>query len=356
MMNLLALALILSSMVAASFFSPPPATNPQILREGHRLIVVEFERQIPQASFSESRGSDISGEAKEKLLDAASVLPNVGQGLSQPQNTKVSSVFTDTKEKANQFEESAADAVKSVADRVKHNVAQIKDSVSGAVKSTAEEAKQKAVQIEESASVALKTAADKTKRKASQFHESARKAAKGAAETAVAASEDASGNISSFASKTADMAVAATGEIRRNLTDIIQRAWELGQDIAAFVSVGTAEAVRSAAAVAHLLGFATAYGTCVWVTFASNHVLASAMPRQQFGIVQSRIYPVYFRFLAIAVSVGLAGHILRGKERVQGYNLMAILATVLLNLVWLEPKATKVCSIISKYSHILLQM
>ncbi|KAH0453252.1 hypothetical protein IEQ34_017576 [Dendrobium chrysotoxum] len=332
MMNIVAVAFILSSIAAASFFSSPPVPglDHHVLREGHRLIVVEFDRQIPQpTSFAPS-----ASEANDEPLDAASVQPNVGQAVSQTPKGKISSVFTDAKKKASQFEESTADALKSVADRVTHKAAQIEESVSDRLKSAAEELKQKASKIEESSSTALKNAAEKTKQKATQFHESAGKAAKNAAETAVAASEDVAGNIS-------DMAAAATREIRRNLTEILQRAWELGQDVGAFVGAGAAEAARSAAAVAHLLGFATAYGTCMWVTFASNHVLASVMPRQQLGIVQSRIYPVYFRFLALAIGVGLAGHILNGKERVQGYNLMAVLAIVLLNLIWLEPKATK---------------
>ncbi|XP_020593336.1 uncharacterized protein LOC110033633 [Phalaenopsis equestris] len=297
MMNILALALILTSIATASFFSPPSDSNRQTICESHRLIVLQFERQIPQSSSFPSSAGEVAGETNKKPLDA-------GQDLSQPPKAKISSLFTDTKQKAIQLEESVSNTVKSAAKKLKHKASQIEETI----KSSAEEAKKKATRIEESASVAFKTAA----------------------ETALEAGQEVAGNISYSAAKTAE----STKDIRR-------LAWEIGRDLAAFVSAGVVNTVRSAAAVIHLLGFATAYGTCVWVTFVSNHVLASAMPRQQFGMLQSRIYPVYFRFLGVAVGVALAGHVLKGKDRVQAYNLMAMLAFVLLNVFWLERKATK---------------
>ncbi|GAB2220861.1 hypothetical protein Drorol1_Dr00008542 [Drosera rotundifolia] len=44
-----------------------------------------------------------------------------------------------------------------------------------------------------------------------------------------------------------------------------------------------------------LFGMAVGYGISVWVTFVMSHVLARVLPRQQFAIVQSKLYPVYFK-------------------------------------------------------------
>lgn len=60
--------------------------------------------------------------------------------------------------------------------------------------------------------------------------------------------------------------------MRKNLRDILQK---------------LKEAADVLAAVLHLRAFATAHGACVWVTFVSSHVLARALPRQQFGVLQS---------------------------------------------------------------------
>ncbi|GAB2239321.1 hypothetical protein Droror1_Dr00025234 [Drosera rotundifolia] len=44
-----------------------------------------------------------------------------------------------------------------------------------------------------------------------------------------------------------------------------------------------------------LFRMAMGYGISVWVTFVMSHVLAGVLPRQQFAIVQSKLYPVYFK-------------------------------------------------------------
>jgi hypothetical protein len=112
----------------------------------------------------------------------------------------------------------------------------------------------------------------------------------------------------------------------------------------------SAEVARTATAVMHLMGFAAAFGACVWVTFLSSHVLAAALPRQQLGVLQSKLYPVYFRAMACAVGLALAAHLLGAERsslaaRAQSFNLFAALGLVLANMLLLEPKATKVSSI-----------
>ncbi|KAK5771476.1 hypothetical protein PVK06_047680 [Gossypium arboreum] len=55
------------------------------------------------------------------------------------------------------------------------------------------------------------------------------------------------------------------------------------------------EALNKVMGIVKLLGLAIANGMSVWVTFISNYILAGQLPRQQFRVVQSKIYPVYFR-------------------------------------------------------------
>ncbi|KAK8952243.1 hypothetical protein KSP39_PZI004586 [Platanthera zijinensis] len=269
MMNIVALSLLLSSLAAGGggggVLSPPTHPNP-VLREGHRLIVVEYERELPPASII----SEIAEEDDDKPLDDGASI------ISHPSKEKISSLISKTKHKAAQLEESGSDAVASAAGKVK----------------------------------------------------------------------DAAANISDAAKKIADRAEETAEELRGNLTDILRRARELGRDAAAHVGVSAAGAARSALAVAHLLGFGIALGTCVWVTFLSSRVLAPSLARQQFAVVQSRIYPVYFRAVgfgvaaaAAAVFLGSAGS--GAAERTQGYILLAVLGMVMVNMLYLEPKATK---------------
>jgi hypothetical protein len=135
--------------------------------------------------------------------------------------------------------------------------------------------------------------------------------------------------------------------VSKNLTDIARRAREVASDAGAYLLGAPMEAARTATAVMHLLGFSMAYGACVWVTFVSSHVLAAALPRQQLGVVQSKLYPVYFRAMAYCIGLALAAHVL-GRERgsfaarAQSFNLLSALGLVLANMLLLEPKATKV--------------
>ncbi|WVZ85716.1 hypothetical protein U9M48_032607 [Paspalum notatum var. saurae] len=67
----------------------------------------------------------------------------------------------------------------------------------------------------------------------------------------------------------------------------------------------------------------------------------------QLGMLQSKLFPVYFRAMAYGVGLALAAHLL-GRERrsfasrAQSFNLLAALGLVLANMLFLEPKATKV--------------
>ncbi|PPR93357.1 hypothetical protein GOBAR_AA27315 [Gossypium barbadense] len=61
------------------------------------------------------------------------------------------------------------------------------------------------------------------------------------------------------------------------------------------------EALNKVMGIVKLLGLAIANGISVWVTFISNYILAGQLPRQQFRVVQSKIYPVYFRAMPYSI-------------------------------------------------------
>ncbi|KAH0716250.1 hypothetical protein KY284_009155 [Solanum tuberosum] len=137
-------------------------------------------------------------------------------------------------------------------------------------------------------------------------------------------------------------------EGKKDLKDIIVRGRDFFRDVFTYIfSLGN---LRHVMRLMHLLGFSVAYGMCIWVTFVSSYVLARALPRQQFAVVQSKIYPVYFKAMAYCVGLTFIGHFLSQKRRpyaslgeaVQGFNLLASISMLLVNFLYLEPRATKV--------------
>ncbi|THU70927.1 hypothetical protein C4D60_Mb08t30150 [Musa balbisiana] len=387
MMNLVTLGLLLSSLAAAGVWSPHHEPKPShhqqrqpaddhVLREGHRVVVVEYERQVPP-NFAEQvlhppATRRLIEEAKDKIQEAASVLPNLGQGVSTPParpdeaqaagsaksmicdaygvcKEKVAALIGKSKEKTTEIGDISKDAVKNAGEKA----SQLKEGAKGAVR----DAEERASQLKESAKDTVEDTIDAAKEKASmardkvestvdeasQIKENTKDAMEKVVESAKETGQDIARNIS--AKRAEHKAEKTARETRGNLTDIIRRAKEVAFDAAVYV--WAPESGQAAAAILHLLGFATAYGASVWVTFVSGNVLATALPRQQFGLVQSKLYPVYFRLVAYSTALTLVAHFFgRDRrilaERVQGYNLLGALVLVLINMFFLEPKATKV--------------
>lgn len=99
----------------------------------------------------------------------------------------------------------------------------------------------------------------------------------------------------------------------------------------------------------HLLTFATIYGSSLWVTFVSGIILSKNIPRQQFGFVQSRMFPVYLRVVAAGEGLLFLLHSIMHPwlsadtlERQQFQNFVWMIAATLVNVYLLEPRATKV--------------
>lgn len=101
---------------------------------------------------------------------------------------------------------------------------------------------------------------------------------------------------------------------------------------------------RLLAGLAGLLGCATAYGMCVWIVFVTGPARTGATPRWQLPAVERVVAGVYCRAMAWCVGGAALGHFvdLRSSGKCEGYNLLVSLLMVLVNLLYLKPRATKV--------------
>ncbi|KAJ7949679.1 Late embryogenesis abundant protein (LEA) family protein [Quillaja saponaria] len=395
MMNLLALCLVVTSLATAGVWSPSPNPEKQhknqgqdvIVKEGHRMIVVEYDQdghENTKISISPEHGhghasshkpdsmnnaednlasaaSGAIGGAKLKIKQTASVLPNLGQGLSQSSRNgeayvnpkelicdaygkckhKIADAMEKGKEKVSGTAHDALDKQKELAHELiskKKEVAHEAVDVAGdSILKAKETVSQKAHDIEENARKSVKEVMDIGKTIRGDIEMNVSKQVTEKAEAAKEAAKHTADKVVSGASKLKE-------EGKRELGGIIRQ----GHKAAKYV--GSKETMKSLMGVVNLMGFATAYGMCVWVTFISSYLLSRAMPRQQFGMVQSKIYPVYFRAMAYSIGLAMLGHLLSHRTRLfssksemlQVYNLLGSLLTVFFNALYLEPRATKV--------------
>ncbi|CAK9187380.1 unnamed protein product [Ilex paraguariensis] len=410
MMNIVALCFVLSSLAAAGVWSPSPEKRNHnqdvkdvITEEVHRVVVIEFEKEDGDAKasqvsdkgyISDSREmlskaapavEGVVEDAKEKLKDASSVLPNLGQGLSYPQDEQSGHTHSPCpkahesghthspcpkahEDKVYEIKEEAKDAVSGALGKVRETVARKRHETS----ETAREAKEKAREAKETVGEVSHKAKETVSKKAQEVEEmaketveKAKRVAKEALDMSKTMVEDIEKNASKImgmakekvtvkaekaeekAKHAAEKVKGTANRIKEKGNNIFHRARAVVHDVAAYVS--SPETMESLMGVVHLLGFSTAYGTCVWVTFISSYVLAGALPRQQFGIVQSKICPVYFSAVAYGVGMALVGHLLRQRRRLfwskvemfEACSLLASLLLVVANLLYLEPRATK---------------
>nr|GEU31929.1 putative late embryogenesis abundant domain-containing protein / LEA domain-containing protein [Tanacetum cinerariifolium] len=114
-----------------------------------------------------------------------------------------------------------------------------------------------------------------------------------------------------------------------------------------FVSL---ETIKSAISWFHLFGFSIAFGMGVWVTFFSSCVLRKSLSKQQFGMVLNKINMVYSKGMSYCVgaalfgflvSKGIKGVISNKMEMFQGFNLVCALVMSLINMIFFEPRTTK---------------
>ncbi|KAL4559692.1 hypothetical protein LXL04_031835 [Taraxacum kok-saghyz] len=112
-----------------------------------------------------------------------------------------------------------------------------------------------------------------------------------------------------------------------------------------------ADTIQSVISWCHLLGFSTAFGMGVWVTFFSSGILGKCIPKRRNQMIVSKLYVVYFRAMTLCVGTALIGYVVsRGRkvfslsnkmEIFQGFNLLSALIMSLINTMFLEPRITK---------------
>ncbi|GKV35213.1 hypothetical protein SLEP1_g43515 [Rubroshorea leprosula] len=315
MMNLLALSLVLGSLVVAGVWSPLPEKKLEgedvIVREDHnRIIIVETYDEDGQhntkVSFSppnKQHDGFIDSTKDMMIKEASSVLPNLGQGISPDGKTSGGGGGRHT----------AKEAKEKIAEKVHEDVA-MKRHMAHKAKETV---KEKTKDVKEG----TKEAIGKAKETGKQTMEAGKEAIDMAKETGTTIGSHIALNVSE-----------KIEDVRQNAAEMAKEAKETTEHATKRAKTGAnkiLDLVRnmvmldSLMGIANLLGFATAYGTGMWVTFASSYVLAELLPRQQFALVQSKTYPCLF------------------QEMFQAYNLLSSLLMVLFNALYLEPRATK---------------
>lgn len=108
------------------------------------------------------------------------------------------------------------------------------------------------------------------------------------------------------------------------------------------LSAGTSFGGPAAATAAHVLAWATQFGTMVYTTFFAGILMFKNLPRQTFGRLQSHLFPAYFSIIAACLAVqGLTLWLSPfGIAQKQAINLGVGLVATLGNLLVAEPAAT----------------
>ncbi|XP_056884818.1 transmembrane protein 205 [Takifugu flavidus] len=104
----------------------------------------------------------------------------------------------------------------------------------------------------------------------------------------------------------------------------------------------------AAAKVLHLLVLSFTWGMQVWVTFIAGFVLVQQVTLHTFGLVQSKLFPVYFYCQMGSSVISLALYavyhpreLLNGHESVQMALYFVALIMAFLNAQWFGPSVTE---------------
>ncbi|CAA7027235.1 unnamed protein product [Microthlaspi erraticum] len=173
-------------------------------------------------------------------------------------------------------------------------------------------------------------------------------------ETVARAARDVEETVAHEAQRTKEKVAGRAQEANERVTKKAQKAqnvWGKSKITVRRIGTAVAEALKltKVGSVVSLIGIAAAYGMCVWVTIISRYVLTSVLGRQQCGVVQSKVYPVYFKAISVGILVGLLGHVISRRRKVftvavemwQAVNLLCSILMVEANASFVEPRAIK---------------
>lgn len=338
-------------------------------------IVTEVKVEAKEAV---GKVKDVGGKVKDAVVKVKEVDKDSPERIGDHIEGNVSRKIGETKEQVKEVEEmvekggahkatervgemaeKAKDSVKSGAHRATERVGENSDKAKDSVKGCALKATERVGEMAEKAAETVKGGASRTTERVGEMAEKAadtvkdgsytKEKAKKAADTVKDSVHRVKEEGEEISAKAGVDKVKEVGQKKKkDLREIFGRGKEVLHDIVMFLV--WPNWMDSVMGVVHLLGFSLVLGMSMWVTFVSSHVLAGALPRQQFGMVQSKIYPVYFRVQSYCIGVALLGHLLShrkrfflsGIEMIHGFNFFASLLMALGNLLYLEPKATKV--------------
>ncbi|CAH8334552.1 unnamed protein product [Eruca vesicaria subsp. sativa] len=377
MTNLLALCLVLTTLFTAEVWSPSPSTTTQqtvvtseedvIVKDGHRVVVVEYDRDgktntrvsisPPSADQEEQKqehGSTIFRNAKEKAKETASYFPNVGQGISQPAATEeeardhhhatAGEVICDAFGKCRQKIANVVGRAKDRASDTGENMYDAGDAAAGKAYDVKETVARGARDVEDTVADKAGYAKESVAHKAQDVKEKVTQKAHNVKDTMAHKAHESKERVK-------DEVREKAHELKEKAAHKSHNAWERAKTAARELGTITAKAMSptKVASVVGLTAIAAAFGTSVWVTFVSSYVLASVLGRQQFGVVQSKLYPVYFKATSVGILVGLLGHVLSRRRKIltdatemwQGVNLLFAFFMIEANKSFVEPRATK---------------
>lgn len=100
----------------------------------------------------------------------------------------------------------------------------------------------------------------------------------------------------------------------------------------------------------HLLSWASFFGTSVWVSLFSGIIAFKTLPRHKFGLLQSKIFPVYHAVQTGTLALAIAASAVESPPASisVAFNhpnlrlLFLALGGCVLNLLWFEPSTTEV--------------
>ncbi|CAH1420225.1 unnamed protein product [Lactuca virosa] len=141
-------------------------------------------------------------------------------------------------------------------------------------------------------------------------------------------------------------------EMRETVKTVQETSWNDLLTRSTSMATVLIDKIQSVISWCHLLGFSTAYGMGVWVTFFSSSVLGKCLPKRQYGMIINKLHMVYFRAMSYCIGAAFIGYLvslgrnlffLSNKMAVfQGFNLLSALLMNLINMMFLEPRATKI--------------
>ncbi|CAN1171897.1 Transmembrane protein 205 [Linum perenne] len=414
MTNLFAICLVLTTLLAAEIWSPPPipatttaaVEDDVIVKEGHRVVVVESFDDHTKVSISSAKDGDgaepesgfalpIFGRSDRASSDETHspgelVCDSVGKCTHKMAKTigahsaahRAAEVAEGAAGKASEF---AHEAKEKVAGKAKEYAHQAKDRLSGTAEKASEVAHGAKDRIADTVRDSVSTAEDtfdKGTEYASHAKDRVGEAAKGvyskAKETAARSTEKAKETAAESLDQAKETAARSSEQAKETAAESLGKAKNaakstkdvgktIGKDVTQNVTMGAyddikppkdntktivgaiASWLKGLLSVVNMLGLATAYGMSVWVTFISSYILASVLPRQQLGMVQSKMYPVYFRAQSLSIGIALLSHLLRQwthllsakSEMLQAFNLSVALLLIAVNGFYVEPLATK---------------